>query len=358
MTKTILLLLVALSTMAYIQAYAQSIVVENFTAVVDEAKPDFVMDVNGCSVYVYVVRNFETAKTPLLHTDVPKTSMPASHMDSDEILDAFIKALGTQLTAYVTFVKPAGGLEDRAVEVSVRNSTGLRRAMEEALGASMARNYNEAYSAAIKTQRPAAYPVYLAKKMKDAQVYLFFLGDGKGNDLFQVQKLVIEATRWEKAFEILSQIREAAGGRTPPAYIYIVPYWIDDEEGRKLVRAAETLERELGTVKKLPNGVEGTIDVLHYGHVGPYLLVFPYPNGSAPPDRATAEKVVRRFVELAGVCRSPMVVEFWPKTGYERATGRRDYTSLLVDTPLFLAAAAGAAVATAAVLILKKRRTN
>jgi hypothetical protein len=104
--------------------------------------------------------------------------------------------------------------------------------------------------------------------------------------------------------------------------------------------------------------VEGTIDVLHYGHVGPYLLVFPYPNGSAPPDRATAEKVVRRFVELAGVCRSPMVVEFWPKTGYERATGRRDYTSLLVDTPLFLAAAAGAAVATAAVLILKKRRTN
>jgi hypothetical protein len=356
MTRVVLLLLVALSA----TAYAQSVVVSNFTALVDVAKPDFVMDVDGCSVYVYVVRDFETAKTPLLHTDVPETSiMPASPMDSDEILEAFIKALGTQLTAYVTFVKPAGGLEDRAVEVSVRNSTGLRRAMEEALGASMARNYNEAYSAAIKTQRPAAYPVYLAKKMKDAQVYLFFLGDGKGNDLFQVQKLVIEATRWEKAFEILSQIREAAGGRTPPAYIYIVPYWIDDEEGRKLVRAAETLERELGTVKKLPNGVEGTIDVLHYGHVGPYLLVFPYPNGSAPPDRATAEKVVRRFIQLAGVCRSPMVVEFWPKTGYERATGRRDYTSLLVDTPLFLATAVGAAaVATAAVLILKKRRTN
>jgi hypothetical protein len=89
------------------------------------------------------------------------------------------------------------------------------------------------------------------------------------------------------------------------------------------------------------------------------MLVFPYPNGSAPPDRATAEKVVRRFIELAGVCRSPMVVEFWPKTGYEWATGRRDYTPLLVDIPLFLAAAAGvAAIATAAVFILKKRRTN
>ena len=123
-----------------------------------------------------------------------------------------------------------------------------------------------------------------------------------------------------------------------------------------MVKAAETLERELGTVREFPNGVEGTIHVPIFGgpgRVGPYFLVFPYPNGSAPPDRATAEKVVMRFIELAGVCRSPMVAEFWPKTGYEWATGRRDYT------PLFLAVAAGAAaVATAAVLILKKRSTN
>jgi hypothetical protein len=123
-----------------------------------------------------------------------------------------------------------------------------------------------------------------------------------------------------------------------------------------LVKVAETLERELGTVKKLPNGVEGIIHVLIFGgpgRVGPYLLVFPYPNGTSPPDRATAEKVVRRFVELAGMCRSPMVAEFWPKTGYERAAGRRDYT------PLLVAVAAGiAAVATAALFILKRRSTN
>jgi hypothetical protein len=349
MTRVALLLLVALSA----TAYAQSVVVSNFTALVDVAKPDFVMDVNGCSVYVYVVRDFATAKTPLLHTDVPMTSMPAPPMDSEEILDAFIKALGPRFTAYVTIIKPEGGLKDRAVEISVHSSTELRRAIERALEVDLARNYIEASSAAIKTQRPTAYPNSLAIEMKDAQVFLFFLGGGNGSKFFQVRKLVIEATRWEKAFEILSQIREAAGGRTPPAYIYITPYWTDDEEGRKLVRAAETLERELGTVRELPNGVEGIIHVLHYGHVGPYLLVFPYPNGSAPPDRATAEKVVRRFVELAGVCRSPMVAEFWPKTGYERATGRRDYT------PLFLAAAAGvAAIATAAVFILKRRSTN
>jgi len=349
MAKATLLLLVALS----VAAYAQSVVVLNFTALVDVARPDFVMDVDGCSVYVYVVRDFETAKTPLLHTDVPEVRMPASPMESEEILDAFIKALGPRFKAYVTIIKPKGGSERRAVEISVHSSTELRRAIEEALGGDLARNYIEASSAVIKTQRPTAYPSSLAIEMKDAQVFLFFLSGGNGSKFFQVRKLVIEATRWEKTFEILSRISEAAGGRTPPAYIYIVPYWTDDEEGRKLVRAAEALERELGTVKKLPNGVEGTIHVLHYGHVGPYLLVFPYPNGSAPPDRVTAEKVVRRFIELAGVCRSPMVVEFWPKTGYEWAAERRGYT------PLILAVAAGiAAVATAAVLILKRRPAN
>jgi len=348
MAKATLLLLVALS----VAAYAQSVVL-NFTALVDVTKPDFVMDVDGCSVYVYVVRDFETAKTPLVNTRVPRTRMPASPMESEEILDAFIKALGPRFKAYVTIIKPEGGLKDRAVEVSIHSSTELRRAIERALGVDLAKNYIEASSAVIKTQRPTAYPESLAIEMKDAQVFLFFLGGGNGSKFFQVEKLVIEATRWEKAFEILSRISEAAGGRTPPAYIYIVPYWTDDEEGRKLVKAAETLERELGTVRELPNGVEGIIHVMRYGHVGPYMLVFPYPNGSAPPDRATAEKVVRRFIQLAGVCRSPMVVEFWPKTGYERATGRRD------QTPLLLAAAAGiAAVATAAVFILKRRSTN
>jgi len=362
MTRVALLLLVALSATAYAQSVVVynftalvdvAVVVSNFTVIVDVAKPDFVMNVEGCSVYVYVVRDFETAKTPLLHTGVPKTRMPASPTDSEEILDAFIKALGPRLTAYVTIIKPEGGSERRAVEVSIRHSTELRRAIERALGVDLAKNYVEASSAVIKTQRPTAYPDSLAIEMKDTQVYLFFLSGGNGSKFFQVEKLVIEATRWEKAFEILSRIGEAAGGRTPPAYIYIVPCWADDEEGRKLVKAAETLERELGTVREFPDGVEGIIHIMRYGHVGPYMLVFPYPNGSAPPDRVTAEKVVRRFVELAGVCRSPMVVEFWPKTGYEWATGRRDYT------PLFLAVAAGAvAVATAAVLILKKRRTN
>ena len=341
MTRVVLLLLVALSA----TAYAQSVVVLNFTAVVDVAKPDFVMDVDGCYVYVYVVRNIETAKTPRFLT-VPETSMPASSMDSEEILDAFIKALGPRLTAYVTIIKPKGGLEDRAVEVSVRNSTELRRAIERALGIDLARNYREASSAAIKTQRPVAYPEYLAKKMEDAQVSLIFLGGGNGSSFFPVWKLVIEVTQWEKALEVLSRIGEVAGGRTPPAYIYITPYWTDEEEVRRLKNVA----------KELYNSVF----VKSYGRFGPYIVIFPYPNGSAPPDRATAEKVVRRFIQLAGVCRSPMVVEFWHEIyGVDPVRG---YISLFVAAAvgvLFVATVMGvAAVATAAVFILKKRRTN
>jgi len=106
--KGVVLLLVVLSIMAYAQSVTPNftrwmdVSVYNFTALVEAAKPDFVMDVDGCSVYVYVVRDFETAKTPLLHTGVPKTRMPASPIESEEILDAFIKALGPRLTAYVT----------------------------------------------------------------------------------------------------------------------------------------------------------------------------------------------------------------------------------------------------------------
>jgi hypothetical protein len=347
--KGVVLLLLVLSTVAYAQSAMPyfrwvDVSVYNFTALVDVAKPDFVVDVDRCSVYVYVVRNFETAKTPLLHTNVPKTSMPASPIDCEEILNAFIKTLGPRLKGRAKIYKPDGGLpEKRMVEVDAHNSTELIRALEKALGMPVLRSYSDALNTVDNTKKPAALLISIQKEEEDA----------RASFVFSENVIVISSSSGEKAFEILSRIREAAGGRTPPAYIYITPYLTSEEEVRRLVNAAMTLERELGTVREFPNGVEGIIHVLSYGRVGPYLLVFPYPNGSAPPDRATAEKVVRRFVELAGVCRSPMVVEFWPKTGYGWGPEPRDYT------PLILAVAAGAAaVATAALSILKRRSTN
>jgi hypothetical protein len=348
--KGVVLLLVVLSIVAYAQSAMPyftrwvDVSVYNFTALVDVVKPDFVVDVDSCSVYVYVVRDFETAKTPLLHTNVPMTSMPASPMDCEEILDAFIKTLGPRLKGRAKIYKPDGGLpEERTVEVDAHNSTELIRALEKALGMPVLRSYSDALNTVDNTKKPAALLISIQKEEEDA----------RASFVFSENVIMISSSSGEKAFEILSRIREAAGGRTPPALIGITPYWTSEEEVRRLVNAAVTLERELGTVRELPNGVEGIIHVMTFNRVGPYMLVFPYPNGSAPPDRVTAEKVVRRFIQLAGVCRSPMVVEFWPKTGYGWATGRRDYT------PLLVAVAAGiAAVATAALSILKRRSTN
>ncbi|NAZ32744.1 MAG: hypothetical protein GU356_00365 [Pyrobaculum sp.] len=349
--RGVVLLLVVLSVVAYAQSATPNftrwvdVSIYNFTALVDVAKPDFVMDVDGCSVYVYVVKDFETAKTPLLHTDVPKTSMPASPMDSKEMLDAFIKALGPRLKGRVEIYKPGDGLpEKRTVEVDIHNSTELIRALEKALGMPVLRSYPEALNTVNKTKKPATQLISILKEEKDA----------RASFVFSENVIMISSSSGEKAFEILSRIREAAGGRTPPALIAITPYWTDEEEERRLVNAAMTLERELGTVREFPDGVEGIIHVMTFNRIGPYMLVFPYPNGTSPPDRATAEKVVRRFVELAGVCRSPMVAEFWPKTGFKRLTERRD------QTPLLLAAATGAAtiVPIAAMFILKRRSTN
>jgi len=348
--RGVVLLLVVLSVVAYALSATPNftrwvdVSIYNFTALVDVAKPDFVMDVKGCSVYVYVVRDFKTAKTPIVNTNVPMTSMPASPMDSEEMLDAFIKALGPRLKGRVRIFKPGDGLpEDRTVEVDIHNPTELIRALEKALGMPVLRSYSDALKTVNKTKKPAAELLAVEKEVNNVRASFVFSED----------VIVISSSSGEKAFEILSRIREAAGGRSPPAHIYITPYWTSEEEVRRVVKAAETLERELGTVREIPNGVEGIIHVMTFNRLGPYMLVFPYPNGSAPPDRATAEKVVRRFIQLAGVCRSPMVVEFWPKTGYELAPERRD------QTPLFLAVAAGiAAVATAAVFILKRRSTN
>jgi hypothetical protein len=190
MIRAALLLLATLSVVAC----AQSVMVSNFAALVDAARPDFVLDVDGCSVYVYVVGDFDTAKTPLLHTKVPETGMPASPMDSDEILEVFIKALGPRLTACVTLLKlncsqadqhfGCWRYERRTLEVEARNSTELKRAMERALGTALARSYIETVDAIVKTQRPAAYSVYLVKRLEGAQVFLFFLGDRENRSGF------------------------------------------------------------------------------------------------------------------------------------------------------------------------------
>jgi len=137
------------------------------------------------------------------------------------------------------------------------------------------------------------------------------------------------------------------------------PYLLPNDETFRtaLINATKTIEEELGTVREVRNmcghllGIEGTMHTFALLATGPLYVVFPYPNATAP-DKAVAERLVRRFVELSGYCESPLAVELWPKTGIDFLV-----SECMPRTWLFaIAAAIGVAVAVAVGLLMSKRR--
>jgi len=128
-----------------------------------------------------------------------------------------------------------------------------------------------------------------------------------------------------KAVELLRGVKEEVG----PVYdlvrvaLHHGPYLLPRDEAFRtaLIKATKTIEEELSTVREYRDelgrfrGVEGIMHTFATS-TGPLYVVFPYPNGTAP-DKAVAERLVRRFVEPSGFCENPLVVEFWPKTGFE-----------------------------------------
>jgi len=134
------------------------------------------------------------------------------------------------------------------------------------------------------------------------------------------------------------------------------PYLIPDDVAFRLAleNAARNLEFEHGKVWEFRDEEGRVKRVLGYirifvDEVGPLYVVFPYPNGVAP-DRAVAERLVRRFVELSGYCEDPLVVEFWPWPEYNPV--------LMVGMPPLwpYIAAVGAALAVAVGLLVLTRR--
>ena len=112
--------------------------------------------------------------------------------------------------------------------------------------------------------------------------------------------------------------------------------------------AAMRWEREIGTVKKLEGGVAGIIHIFLLSQdLGPAYFVFHYVNGT-PPDEETAKRLISRYVELAGVCPSPLIVEFWPKTGV-------DYLIVKPDYRVFILPAVAAAVTIIVALFIARR---
>jgi len=133
------------------------------------------------------------------------------------------------------------------------------------------------------------------------------------------------------------------------------PYLISDDEAEALRKAVWMLNEEHRGVWEFRDKegrvrqVWGTVSLAVDG-VGPPYVIFPRPS-DLTPDETTAGRLVRRFVELSGFCKSPLVVEFWPRPELEPPSTEQ-------SPPLWPFAAVGAAIAAVVVnlLIVKRRR--
>jgi len=338
-------------------SYAYMVEIVNFTTVLDAAvKPDFVTEIDGCRVYIYILRDFKNASTPLFKIDkLPAIKRPAVlPRSNEEFFDIVLKAIGPDVVATVAVMGPSGK-ENLEISISARNSTELKEKIRKALDMPVFLDREVAEKFSSSRREKAAAVVGLRIKFGDTTVYVNPIPSNVPEHLRDMlpeiyTPMEIRSTNATRVQQILSRLEEAAGGKTLPGRVFLFPYTMSEEELERLRNAAIALEQELGTVRRYPDGVEGIIHIIGCGE-GPCILVFPYPNGTTP-DVKTAEEVVKRFVELAGVCKTPMVAEFWPSTGLRKFPARQQLLpleSLYVIIPAAL-------LAVSALIIAAKRK--
>ncbi len=341
-----------------VASYAYMLKVENLTAVLDvAAEPDLVTEIDGCRVYIYILRDLNNASTPLFRIDeVPVIKRPAALPGgNEELFDIVLKAVGPDVVASIVVTGP-GGEERLEISVSARNSTELKERIREVVGIPVFLDREVAEKSSSNGRGKAAAVVGLYVQFRDTTVFVNSMPSRVPEHLRDILPEIytpveIRSTNATRVQQILSRLEEAAGGRTLAGRVVLFPYVISEEEQERLRNAAIALERELGTVRTYPDGVEGIIHIIGCGE-GPCILVFPYPNGTMP-DVKTAERVVRRFVELAGVCKTPMVAEFWPRTGFEKIASKQQLPPL---EPLHVIILPALLVVTALIIAAKRKR--
>jgi len=351
-------LLLAAAALAAVDLSSLVDVVYNTTSPLERFAPTYVFEVDGCRVLVYVA-NFTLKNSPLTAPSMPNaahysrntTARPLTSAEVEKLLNALFQALGPSAKAEVTIeTKDAKGY--RELHIKARNAAQLAEEARRAVEADFFLGTADAQKALESGAEQAAY-LRLVEWWRGDIAVVFVQYDSSAH-------LEVLAANLSAAVEVLRKAREAAGElwNSVGVGLWYGPYLVpEDEAFRETLRnAAARLENELGTVREIRDergwvrGAEGIIH-LFIGDVGPSYVIFPYPNGTAP-DRATAERLVRRFVELSGFCKSQLVVEFWPKTGYELF--HKPGASPL---PLWIPAV-GAAVAAAVALFATRRRRS
>jgi len=340
----------------------------NATSPLERFQPNYVFYVDGCKVLVFIA-DFDKENSPLtakeisdLHILSNKTSSPLNSTQAERLLDALLKRLGppsrvTIAIAHRAAENDVGGngsipiaLEWRYLHVAASTARGLREEAERALGEEVFLGPKDARDALRAGRQKAAYLWEAIWQSRDMRVVIVM-------DPYHTW-LGVTVADLAKAVELLRGVKEEAG----PVYdlarvaLHHGPYLLPDDEAFRtgLIKATKTIEKELDTVREVRDeqgrfrGVEGIVHTFAPPATGPLYVVFPYPNGTSP-NRAAAERLVHRFVELSGYCESPLVVEFWPKTGFEPLPA---YPPSLWP----YAAVVGAVAAVAIGLLVLKRR--
>ena len=342
----------------------------NATSPLERFQPNYVFYVNGCKVLVFIT-DFDEKNSPLtagnitdLHILSNKSSTPLNSTQAERLLDALLKRLGPPSKVTVAMAHRRVVVEDNSsipvtlewrdlLHIAASTARGLREEAERALGEEVLLGPKDVREAIRAGRQEVAYLADVVWQNKDVRVVITL-------DLYHTS-LDVATADLAKAVELLRGVREEVG----PIYDLVRvtlkygPYLLprDEKFRAALINATQTIEKELGTVREVRDvcghllGIEGTMHTFAPLATGPLYVVFPFPGGTVP-DRATAERLVRRFVELSGFCESPLVVEFWPKTGIDFLVPECTPRTLLFA----IVAAVGAAVAVAVGLLMLKRR--
>jgi len=319
----------------------------NTTSPLERFAPTYVFEVDGCRVLVYVADpTLENSPLTARKRDadyfthdtvgyyINKTLRPLTSAEAEKLLDALFQVLGPSATAVVA-VRSNSALWYRDLRVEARSAAQLAEETRKAVKADFYLGAAEAYEALKRGARQVAYLSLVKWRHGDLAV-VFAQSDTSAS-------VEVKTTSLTAAVEALEKAREAAGEvwNSVRVALWHGPYFVPAGTVEALTEAAQRLGEEV-------RGVWGYILVLSEGEVGPVYVAFPYPSGTAP-DEATAERIVRRFVELSSFCKSPLVVEFWAKRGYELALIK--YSQLLWPFAVEVAVAV-----TVGLLVLTRRR--
>lgn len=345
-------------------------VVINYTAWATQVKPTYIFKLGNCDVYVYVARTFNDT-TVLLHSPdpVPPRLEPLSGEDVEKVMDVLVRLPGeTEVGLSILHVSKvkngstvsiAGGEVHERFVLDATSLDDLVNKASEKLGIKVCKRPAEVDKFMEEIKRKEANTTTtlgLIARVASIDDIHKSIGDVVLRISYVDRAVYVGTTNLTKAIAYIKEL-ERQVGKPLPVYIHVGSYWISDEMGKALVKAAYQWEREMKTVRVITEGnrtraVEGIVHIIYpsAGNLGPVLVVFPHIN-STPPDEATAKRLVGRFVELAGFCPQPLVAEFWPKTGIDYLIGRPNYVSYVMP----IVAAVAIAVAVLAVLRLRKR---